>query len=210
MENEIDIESIAELYKKGVSLNEIARKFGTYATSIRRLLIKNGIDLRYDSSTKGNTYVKGGEKLIEWAKAQGRLVTKAELAAVIGKTKLSPSYFVKYPELGQYVYTKTQHELKSYNEKLYDWLKEHDILYKPNDRTKIKMSLDALLLGDYEGIAIQIDVKPEVVSMKNHINRMMQIRERAKKVGINIIFIDENYFKDLTMLETQLNKFKKS
>ena len=51
----------------------------------------------------GEPYVQNGEKLIEWAKAQGRLVTKAELAEVIGTKRLSPSYFIKYPELSKYV-----------------------------------------------------------------------------------------------------------
>ena len=205
MNIKINSEEIIKLYKEGISLNEIAQRCGTHATSIRRLLLKNNIELRSNTSTKGNLYVKDGEKLIEWAKAQGRLVTKAELAAVIGKTKLSPSYFLKYPELGKYVYTRTQTETKKYNQLLYDWLKENDILYKPNDRTKLKMSLDVLLLGKYKNIAIQINIKPEVVSVKNHIKRMEQIKERAKKEGITVIFIDENYFKDLTILKKQLD-----
>ena len=110
----IETSAIIEAYEKGQSINSIARALGTYPTSVRRNLERNNVKLRHDSRKKGELYVQDGEKLLEWAKAQGRLVTKAELATIIGKSKLSPSYFIKYPELGQYVETRTQKSLEIY------------------------------------------------------------------------------------------------
>ena len=93
----IDNQVIIDAYNNGESMNAIARAFGTYPTTVKRVLEKNNVELRHDAATKGTVFVKDGEKLIEWAKAQGRPVTKAELAAVIGRKRLSPSYFLKIP-----------------------------------------------------------------------------------------------------------------
>ena len=73
----IETSAIIEAYKKGQSINSIANTFGTYPTSVRRILERNDIELRHDSRKKGELYVQNGEKLLEWAKVQGRLVTKA-------------------------------------------------------------------------------------------------------------------------------------
>lgn len=127
----IDYEAIIKAYNEGESMNSIARAFGTYTTTIKRILEKHNVELRHDTRVEGELYVKDGDKLIEWAKAQGRPVTKAELAKVIDRKKLSPSYFIKYPELGQYVQTRTQKSLESYINKLYSWLRENNISYKP-------------------------------------------------------------------------------
>ena len=88
---------IIDAYNSGQSMNAIAKEFHTYPTSIRRILKRHNVKLRHDTRKKGELYVKDGEKLIEWAKAQGRLVTKDELAEVVGRKILSPSYFLKYP-----------------------------------------------------------------------------------------------------------------
>ena len=156
----IDNQAVIDAYNNGESMNAIARAFGTYPTTVKRVLEKNKVELRHDAATKGTVFVKDGEKLIEWAKAQGRLVTKAELANQLGKTKLSPSYFIKYPELGKYVVRREQKELREYSQKLYEWLEFNNISYKPNDRTKLGLSVNALLLGEYTGIAIDIFIKP--------------------------------------------------
>lgn len=205
----IDYEAIVEAYNRGESMNSIAKAFGTYATTVKRVLEKQGIELRHDDKKEGSLYVKDGEKLIEWAKAQGRLVTQAELAAVIGTKRLSPSYFIKYPELGQYVKSREQKELSEYYTKLYNWLKENNIPYKPNDRTKLGVSIDALLLESYTGLALQIVEKPTTVSKKIYEENALKRVQRAKNAGIIIIFLDEEHFKDLDGIKKLLESMKK-
>ena len=205
----IETSAIIEAYEKGQSINSIAKAFGTYPTSIRRILERNNVELRHDSRKKGELYVQDGEKLLEWAKAQGRLVTKAELATIIGKSKLSPSYFIKYPELGQYVETRTQKSLEIYINKLYDWLKENDIPYKPNDRTALEgLSLDALLLGEYSNLALQISERATYVSKRKHEESIKQKLERAEKAGIRIIFLNKEHFENLDEVKLLLDSFK--
>lgn len=186
----VDYEAVIKAYNDGQSLNSIAKAFGSYPTSIKRVLERHNVTLRHDTKKEGELYVKDGEKLIEWAKAQGRLVTKTELAKVIDRKKLSPSYFIKYPELGQYVKGREQDELSFYHDKLYDWLKTNDIPYKASDRTKLGVQVDALLLGEYSKLAIQILVRPSCVSKKQHEIRMKQKSERATKAGITMIWLN--------------------
>ena len=205
----IETSAIIEAYKNGQSINSIAKAFGTYPTSVRRILERNKIELRHDSRKKGELYVEDGEKLLEWAKAQGRLVSKAELATVIGRSKLSPSYFIKYPELGQYVETRTQKSLKSYIDKLYDWLKENNIPYKPNDRTTLGVSVDALLLGEYSNLAIQIIEKATSVSKKKHEKSMNQKIEKAEEAGIKLICLNKDHFENLDDVKLLLDSLKK-
>ena len=205
----IETSAIIEAYEKGQSINSIAKAFGTYPTSIRRILERNNVELRHDSRKKGELYVQDGEKLLEWAKAQGRLVTKAELAAIIGKSKLSPSYFIKYPELGQYVETRTQKSLEIYINQLYNWLKENNIPYKPNDRTVLEgLSLDALLLGEYSNLALQISERATYVSKKKHEENIKQKLERAEKAGIRIIFLSKEHFENLDEVKLLLDSLK--
>lgn len=205
----IETSAIIEAYKKGQSINSIANTFGTYPTSVRRILERNDIELRHDSRKKGELYVQNGEKLLEWAKVQGRLVTKAELANVIGKSRLSPSYFIKYPELGQYVETRTQKSLKAYVNKLYDWLKKNNIPYKPNDRTVLEgVSVDALLLGEYSNLAIHISERATYVSKKKHEENIKQKMERAEKAGIRIIFLNKDHFENLGDVKLLLDSLK--
>lgn len=205
----IETSVIIEAYEKGQSINSIARTFGTYPTSVRRILERNNVKLRHDSRKKGELYVQDGEKLLEWAKAQGRLVTKVELAAIIGKSKLSPSYFIKYPELGQYVETRTQKSLEIYINQLYNWLKENNIPYKPNDRTVLEgLSLDALLLGEYSNLALQISERATYVSKKKHEENIKQKLERAEKAGIRIIFLSKEHFEHLDEVKLLLDSLK--
>ena len=205
----IETSAIIEAYEKGQSINSIARAFGTYPTSVRRILERNNVKLRHDSRKKGELYVQDGEKLLEWAKTQGRLVTKTELAAIIGKSKLSPSYFIKYPELGQYVETRTQKSLEIYINQLYNWLKENNIPYKPNDRTVLEgLSLDALLLGEYSNLAFQISEKATYISKKKHEENIKQKLERAEKVGIRIIFLNKEHFENLDEVKLLLDNLK--
>ena len=205
----IEASAIIEAYENGQSINSIAKIFGTYPTSIKRVLERNNVKLRHDSRKKGELYVQDGEKLLEWAKAQGRLVTRTELAAVIGKTKLSPSYFIKYPELGQYVETRTQKSLKAYVNKLYDWLKKNNIPYKPNDRTILEgVSVDALLLGEYSNLAIHISERATYVSKKKHEENIKQKMERAEKAGIRIIFLNKDHFENLDDVKLLLDSLK--
>ena len=205
----IDNQAIIDAYNDGQSLNSIARAFGTYATTVRRVLEKNGVKLRHDTFKKGTIMVQDGEKLIEWAKAQGRLVTKSELAKVLGRKRLSPSYFVKYPELGKYVVSREQKDIQEYVKRLYQWLSENNIQYKPNDRTKLSVSVDALLLGEYTGLAIQIQEKPKYVSVKKHEESIKLKMRRAKEAGIIIVFLNKEHFEDLDSIKGLLDSLKK-
>lgn len=205
----IDNQAIIDAYKNGQSLNAIARAFGTYATTVKRVLEKNGVELRHDAVTKGAIIVQDGEKLIEWAKSQGRPVTKSELAKVLGKKRLTPSYFIKYPELGKYVVRREQKDMEKYTEKLYQWLNDNHIQYKPNDRTKLKVSVDALLLGEYSGLAIQIQEKPTCISTKEFEERIKLKMRRAKEAGIIIVFLNKEHFEDLDSIKGLLDSLKK-
>lgn len=205
----IDNQAIIDAYKNGQSLNAIARAFGTYATTVKRVLEKNNIELRHDAVTKGAIIVQDGEKLIEWAKSQGRPVTKSELAKVLGKKRLTPSYFIKYPELGRYVVRREQKDLEKYTEKLYQWLNDNHIQYKPNDRTKLKVSVDALLLGEYSGLAIQIQEKPTCISTKKFEERIKLKMRRAKEADIVIVFLNKEHFEDLDGIKGLLDSLKR-
>ena len=205
----IDNQAIIDAYKNGQSLNSIARVFGTYATTVKRVLEKNNIELRHDAVTKGAIIVQDGEKLIEWAKSQGRPVTKSELAKVLGKKRLTPSYFIKYPELGKYVVRREQKDIEKYTEKLYQWLNDNHIQYKPNDRTKLKVSVDALLLGEYSGLAIQIQEKPTCISTKKFEERIKLKMRRAKEADIVIVFLNKEHFEDLDDIKGLLDSLKR-
>ena len=205
----IDNQAIIDAYKNGQSLNAIARAFGTYATTVKRVLEKNNIELRHDAVTKGAIIVQDGEKLIEWAKSQGRPVTKSELAKVLGKKRLTPSYFIKYPELGRYVVRREQKDIEKYTEKLYQWLNDNHIQYKPNDRTKLKVSVDALLLGEYSGLAIQIQEKPTCISTKKFEERIKLKMRRAKEADVVIVFLNKEHFEDLDSIKGLLDSLKR-
>lgn len=204
------IQKMIDEYNEGSSMNEIARNHNTYPTSVKRILEQNGVELRHDAVRKGSLVVQDGEKLIEWAKAQGRLVSKKELAKVLGRKRLSPSYFIKYPELGQYVITHEQKDILEYSEKLYEWLKENDIPYKPNDRTKLGLSVNALLLGEYTGLAIDIFIKPVYISKRKHEEDTNTKMRKAKENGIVIIFLNEEHFKNLDEIKELLDSLKHS
>jgi hypothetical protein len=204
----IDYKAVIEAYNNGQSLNAIARAFGTYPTSIKRVLEREGVELRHDERAKGMLCVTNGEKLLEWAKAQGRLVTQAELAEVVGTKRLSPSYFLKYPELGQYVKSETQNELQEYYDKLYAWLQKNNIPYKPGDRKTLKLSVDALLLGEYSNIILQIAEKPLYTSKKKHDNAMELRMTRAKALGMTVIFLSKEHFDNLDEIKGLLDDLK--
>ena len=203
-----DDEKIIEAYKSGRSMNSIAREYDTYATTIKRVLISHEIEIRKDDKRKGALCVKDGEKLIEWAKAQGRQVTKAELADVLGRKRLSPSYFIKYPELGRYIVTDEQNEFEEYYTQLYEWLQKNGILYKTNDRTRLGVTVDVLLLGDYEGIAIQLSDRPRNVSTKAHDKRMRMKSYNAAETGLKLVFLKTEHFKNLDEVKKLLDSLK--
>lgn len=200
---------VITLYKNGESMNSIAKKYGVYATTIKRILEKHDVALRHDEKKEGRLYVKDGEKLIEWAKAQKRLVTKSELAAIIGRKKLSPSYFIKYPELGKYVETHGQKELDEYRNTLYKWLQKNNIAYKPSDKKTIGVTVDALLLKEYNGIALQLYIKPRCVCKRLFKERMDDKLTRAEQKGIKIRFVSESDFENLDELLVSLDTRKK-
>lgn len=205
----MDHEKIIEEYKSGKSMTQIAKDFHTYATTIKRILEKHKIEIRCINRQKGQLYVEEGETLIEWAKTQGRLVTKAELATVIGRKRLSPSYFIKYPELGQYVKAESQVELVEYYDKLYSYLKKNNIPYKPGDRTKLKVSVDALLLNEYSNIILHISEKPKCLSKNKHDKDIETKKRRAEELGMTIIFLSKEDFDKLDELKSVLDSLKK-
>lgn len=202
----IDHEAVIAAYNAGKSMTSIALDFDTYATTIKRILEKYNVELRHDMKRKGTIYVNDGDKLIAWAKAQGRPVTKDELAQAMGRTKISDSYFSKYPELSKYIKSDTQHELTEYYQTLYKWLQDNDIPYKPNDKSAIGVMVDVLLLGDYAGIAMQICEKPRFVSKKDHEYKMKTKELRSEAVGIRLIFLDKKCLKDLDLIKHLLIK----
>lgn len=193
MELKNKTEMIILAYQEGQSLGKIAKSLGTYSTSIKRILEDNGVKLRPLARKKGELYIENGEELLKWAKSQKRLVTKTELANVIGKKRLSPSYFKKYPELGRYVTTREQSSLNVYTTKLYTWLQENNIPYKPCDRTALHgLPIHALLLGDYTGIGLLMTEKAKCVSKKIYNDRLKKKLEKAEEVGLNLILIDKS------------------
>lgn len=210
MSTKIEPKEIIRAYQDGQSLHSIARAFGTYPTTVKRILIRNNIELR-STSTRGELLVNDGEKLIEWAKAQGRLVSKAELAKVAGTKRLSPSYFIKYPELGQYVKSYEQKELLKYTEQLFKWLKDNNILYKPNDKTALEgISVQALLLGKYEGMIIVLDIKPYSMSQKRYNEIIRRRLVKANEKGLIVLFLKEEHFEDLDSIRELLDSLKYS
>ena len=207
MRKKLNADYIIKQYNEGMSLNEIARRLHSYPMSISRVLERYGVTLRHDTYEKGSLHVEGGEELIEWAKAQGRLVTKTELAEVAGKHKLSPSYLEKYPELNKYIKTYSYIDVQDYYQRLYNWLDEHNIPYKPNDRTRLKFSVTALLLESYSNIILHISKKPKYVSVKEHQESLEARRLRALSADIKIFFIDEEELTKLEAGESEINKF---
>ena len=198
----LDEMKVIEAYNKGQTINAVAREFHTYPTTIKRILEKNDVATRHDGPRKGVLFVKDGEKLIAWAKAQGRLVTKAELAKLLGKARLSPSYFTKYPELGKYVASDERKEFHEYYEKLYKWLEIRNIAYKRNDRTKLNVAVDVLLLGEYSNIAIEIVERPKSVSNKVYNERLLRKTYKADTVGVKLVKLTKKHFEeDLEGLE---------
>ena len=204
----VENQTVIDAYNNGESMNSIARAFGIYATTVKRILEKEGVDLRHDERTKGSLWVTDGEKLIEWAKAQGRLVTKAELAKVAGTKRLSPSYFLKYPELGQYVKTDVQNNLQEYYDELYEWLRKNNISYKPGDRTKLNVRIDVLLLEEYSNLIIQVAERPYYVSKKVHEERMELLFNKAKAAGMTVIFLNKEHFENLDDIKGLLDDLK--
>lgn len=200
----LDSEGLIKAYNEGKSLNIIAKEFHTYPTSVKRVLEREGVNLRHDAKKAGEFYVQDGEKLIEWAKLQGRLVTRTELAKAIGKKRLSPSYFERYPELNKYIKIYGRKELQDYQQKLYNWLQENNIPYKPNDKTKLGMIVSALLLEDYVNTILQIDIKPKYVSEQIYRERMLKRKSKAEEQGIKILFLPKVLFNDLDVLKDLL------
>lgn len=206
----VDELKVIEAYKKGLTMNAVARDFHTYPTTVKRILAKYDVPVRYDGPKKGVLSVKNGKELIEWAKAQGRPVTKAELAKLLGKARLNPSYFTKYPELGKYVVSDERKEFHEYYEKLYKWLEIRNIPYKRNDRTKLNVAVDVLLLGEYSNIAIEIVERPKYLSNKVHKERIDKKINAAHAKGMKFIELTKaNFDSDLEGLEELISGLKK-
>ena len=201
----LDEMEIVKKYIDGNSLNAIAKEFHTYPMTISRILTQHKVELRHDKKEKGAACVTQGEKLLKYIEEKKAPATKSELAAFLGKSRLSPSYFKKYPELGQLVKTYDQKELKPYYDALYKFLKDNNIPYKPNDKTLIGTNLDVILLGDYYGIALQIIIKPMYVSKKKHIQSMIEKSHRAADAGVILLMLQKEHFENLGAVKYIIN-----
>lgn len=154
-----------------------------------------------------------GENLLKWVKSQGRLVSKQELAEYLGRTKINPKYFEKYPELGQYVKGYERGVFQEYYAQLYAWLQDHNILYKTNDKTLLNAKIDVVLLGEYENTIIVITERAKSVCTRLHLERLNRLAERIKIVNasrdkkIHMISLTKADFDDgLKKLCTELLK----
>ena len=212
MNEKIELQEMIEAYKNGKSLSAIAHSFGTYPTTVKRILERNNVELRHDAPVKGSHVVlNDGEKLIEWAKAQGRLVTRRELAEVAGKTRLSSSYFQKYPELGRYIVPYGQQDIKKYIEQLFAWLQKNNISYAPSDRSALGgIPVQAKLLGEYEGIVIVVDIKAHTLSNIQYKEMINKRLKKAKEKGVALLFLRKEHFKDLDCVKDLLDGLKYS
>ena len=203
METKINTEELIKLYKDGASLNSLARMFNIYPMSVKRILEKNEVELRHDTYKKGVLHIDRGEELLKWAKSQGRLVSKTELAKVAGIKRLTPLYFTQYPELNQYIKVYGSKDEEDYSNQLYNWLKENNIPYKPNDKKTLGIVVTALLLDKYENIAIQINIDPST-NKKRYAEMMKNKLEKATEKGVIIIWLNEDDFKDLSVINNCL------
>ena len=205
----MDESKIIAEYKEGKSMTALAKEYGTHATTIMRMLQKHHVELRHDATRKGVLSVDKGYELIEWAKAQGRPVTQRELAEVIGRTRLSPSYFVKYPELGKYVRSRDRKVLEDYEQILYGWLEKNHIPYKAKDRKTLNgTTVDALLLGAYSNTILHLFIKPKFVSEKLFNQRISIIMQKTTAKKIRLILLNEDQLKHLDGLKEVLNTIK--
>ena len=58
----VDTDVVVNAYKRGKSMNAIAKAFNTYPSYISRILKKNNVELRHDAKRAGTLYVSDGEK----------------------------------------------------------------------------------------------------------------------------------------------------
>lgn len=203
------INTIITEYQKGESLNTLAKKYHTYPTSITRILEKHKIELRHDALPKDSHYkiIQDGKKLLTWVKNQNRLVTKKELAEVIGIKRLPNSYFQIYPELGQYVASYHRSDISEYTQKLFDWLKKNNISYKPNDRTILSGTpVHALLLEKYNNTVIILDIRSYNVSKSIHHQIIEKKLEKIKEKKLKAIVLQEKHFENLDCIKEILER----
>lgn len=206
-----ETEEIINSYNSGESMNSIANRLSIHTINIQRLLVKNGIPLRHDARKKGSFIDLDGRRLLEWAKAQGRLVSKRELADYIGKTRLNPKYFEEYPELGQYVKGHERSEFREYYIQLYTWLQDHNISYKTNDKTLLNAKVDVMLLGEYENVIIVITERAKSMCTRLYNERLDRLIDRIEiaNIGrdnkIRMISLKKSDFEEgLKKLDTEL------
>ena len=104
-----------------------------------------------------------------------------------------------------------QKELLKYTEQLFKWLKDNNILYKPNDKTALEgISVQALLLGEYEGMIIVLDIKPYSMSQKRYNEIIRRRLVKANEKGLIVLFLKEEHFEDLDSIKELLDSLKYS
>lgn len=206
---DLPIKEILKLYGEGRSISYLGKKYNTHAMTISRILVNNRVPLRHDSrrykTSRGVNVAEG----IRWAKLQPGPVSRKALAEHLGLKTIPDSYYKEYPELYRCITPTMSQELQPYANKLFLWLKDNHIPFKPYDRTKLKNGkIDALLLDEYSNIGLQIAVKPYVISKKEFETSIKHKRERAEKAGVILIFLTEEHFKNLKELRLVLHRLK--
>ena len=117
----------------------------------------------------------------------------------------------KYPELGQYVASYEQKDIRKYTEQLFTWLQENDISYAPNDRSALEgIPVQAKLLDKYDGILITIDIKSVSISNARYKEMIRRRLKKANEKGLIMLFLKEEHFEDLDCIKGLLDSLKYS
>ena len=186
---DLNEEKIINDYKNGSTMYSIAKEMKVTPGAIRNRLIKNGIELR-ESKVKRKDYASNEIKqMLKWLKSQDRLVTREELAKAIGRNRVPVHYFDDCPELTHYLKPRQQSDIAECTEKLYKWLNEHEIKFKANDRTKIGINLHAVLLDEYDNIALHLDIKPNAQSKNSFKQSLQEKIDASEKAGVKLILL---------------------
>ena len=74
----------------------------------------------------------------------------------------------------------------------------------------MKCAVTATLLGEYEGIVLDLDLKTKTMSKKFYSELQTKKIERAKEAGVSLIFVSKEDLSDLDNLQSLLDKAKET
>lgn len=206
--DEADYDKIIKKYKKGASLNALAREYKTYPITISRILEKKGIKLRHDKLVRGSVVNDRSSEILDIVTSVDYPLTEGEIAAQMGIKRLPPKYLKRCPEIGKYIAPRAQADLRRFYKILTRWLDNYGFDYKLNDRKALGVSIDVLLLGKYNKVGILINIRPRYVSKKLYDSRMQEKLRRAKLNGIPMILLEYNDFPELSGLREEIDRAK--